>query len=414
MRTRRAASERGAILIQVGVAILVLSAFLMFIVDYGIMWVSRNQAQNSADAGALAGAIALGLDDPDDYSPGGPAQVAASSFALNNDVWGEDPSVLLDEDITFSQQTMVGFPPECATKNCIRVEVRRNQERANPLPMWFGQLIGLTEQGVRASAVAWTLAGNASRCMKPWAVADKWIENYPNPGPWTPQSQYQPNPNNGVPDEYVPPTADDPGTGFTLANDLGTELTLKVGQPNQAINPGWFQALDLTLGPDGGVPQGQGGGAQEYESYIRGCSPYIWKIGDNIPKENGNMVGPTGQGTNDLIDLDPNAEWDGTKVVNSCVENNSCVDLQGNPVTYSESPRIVSIPVFDLDEYLATQGPGNGVIKGVNILGFFVDRVENPQNSVVGYLATKSEIFVNGAGEVSDESSFVKVIQLVR
>jgi hypothetical protein len=203
----------------------------------------------------------------------------------------------------------------------------------------------------------------------------------------------------------VPPNANDPGTGFTLAADLGTELRLKVGQPNDAINPGWFQALDLT-----------GGGGNEYRDNIAGCAGVLWKIGDEVPKENGNMVGPTGQGTGDLIDLDPGAEWDNVakKVINSCVDDNSCVDANGDSVNLGESPRIVPVPVFDLAHYMATGGPGNGTVRIVNILGFFVDRVENPQNTVVGYLAAKSDMLVEGAGGITEEASFVKVIQLVR
>ena len=58
--TRRSSSERGSILVQVGVAIIVLIAFTAFVADYGLMWVARRQAQNAADAGALAGAGAGG------------------------------------------------------------------------------------------------------------------------------------------------------------------------------------------------------------------------------------------------------------------------------------------------------------------------------------------------------------------
>ena len=34
-----------------------------FVVDHGILWVSRGQAQNAADAGALSGAIARAYDE---------------------------------------------------------------------------------------------------------------------------------------------------------------------------------------------------------------------------------------------------------------------------------------------------------------------------------------------------------------
>ena len=52
-------TERGAILIVVAVALLVLVGFSAIVVDYGILWVSRSQAQAAADAGALAGAISI-------------------------------------------------------------------------------------------------------------------------------------------------------------------------------------------------------------------------------------------------------------------------------------------------------------------------------------------------------------------
>ena len=53
---------RGAIMIHVAFALLALLAFSAFVVDMGVMWVSRRQAQNAADAGALAGAVALMRD----------------------------------------------------------------------------------------------------------------------------------------------------------------------------------------------------------------------------------------------------------------------------------------------------------------------------------------------------------------
>src|SRR5688500_9695580 len=96
-----AADERGAVLIQVGVGILVLSAFAMFVIDYGLLWVSRHQAQNSADAGALAGATALALDDFADRTATGPAKLAARGFAVANNVWDAAPDVQMATDVRF-------------------------------------------------------------------------------------------------------------------------------------------------------------------------------------------------------------------------------------------------------------------------------------------------------------------------
>lgn len=442
----RIASERGAILIQVGVAILVLSAFSMFIIDYGVMWVSRHQAQNAADAGALAGAVALSFDDFDDRSDTGPAKVAAQRFAQANWVWGESPDVQMDTDVRFYPDAPDEFPASCATDDCIRVDVFRNQVRDNALPIFFGRLVGVTDQGVRASAIAQVAAANASDCLKPWALADKWAENNPTPNSqWTPTSTFDPTGEH--PDVYTPQNGvDNAGTSFTL-NDVGTELTLKVGHPGDTqITPGWFQALDLPCetggnggggggggtggddtggggrggggGGSGGSGGGGGGGANCYEENIRGCTTTTYAVGNpDLPKENGDMAGPTRFGTQDLIDLDPEAEWDSEakKVVNSCVEPPYSCSQPG----FKQSPRIVAIPVFDTQQYWQTGGPGQGTVHITQILGFFVDRLEpsnngNGQMDVVGVLASEAGLKVTSGGNVAPQAAFLKVIQLVR
>ena len=62
MTTRILRHDRGAITIHVALALMALLMFSSIVVDYGVMWVSRRQAQNAADAAALAGAIALVKD----------------------------------------------------------------------------------------------------------------------------------------------------------------------------------------------------------------------------------------------------------------------------------------------------------------------------------------------------------------
>src|SRR5262245_63859908 len=97
---RRLSSERGSILVQVGVAIIVLIAFTTFVADYGLLWVSRRQAQNAADAGALAGAVAFAYEDPGDYSDTGGAKRNAYAATQQNPVWGQLPSVNITTHIT--------------------------------------------------------------------------------------------------------------------------------------------------------------------------------------------------------------------------------------------------------------------------------------------------------------------------
>ena len=314
--------DRGAILIHVALGVLALGAFLTLVADYGLMWTSRRQAQNSADAGAIAGAIGLGYDDPSDYSDTGLAKQNAYLATQTNDVWGQSPYVNITNHITFPLIPVADCDPDAdGLSQCVRVEVFRNNEHVNALPMLFGHILGLSSQNTRASAVAKVAAANSSNCLKPWGVADKWEED---DGTWDPTDTFDP-----PADDYRypgDPTPTDPGTGYkappATPNDYGTELTLKVGQPSDAINPGWFQALDLGV---------CGHGAACYRDEISGCVNSPYGIGDNAPKKNGNMVGPTAQGVADLMALDPNADWDPTtnSIINSCV---------GPPCTCVHSP----------------------------------------------------------------------------
>ena len=50
-----ARNERGAVLIQVAVALLALLALSSFVFDYGVMWVSRGQAQNCGRCRSIVG-----------------------------------------------------------------------------------------------------------------------------------------------------------------------------------------------------------------------------------------------------------------------------------------------------------------------------------------------------------------------
>ena len=396
------AGERGAILVHVAFAILAITAFTTFVIDYGVFWESRRQAQNAADAGALAGAIALAFDDPVDRSPTGIAAQAAVAVAQSNLVWGVAPSVNAATDvfITGAGGTQeYPCPPPNTGGVCIRVNVYRSVARGNALPMFFGQLVGLTQQDVQATAAAQVAAANASNCIKPIAVADKWFENNPVPNaPWEPTATFDPT--GASPDVYVPPSPTSPGSGFTIAADYGTELFLKPGNPQDSINPGWFQPVRFP---------GDSGG-DDYRDALGSCQSGNFDIGDYLEKENGNMIGPTKQGIGDLIDLDPTATWNPTtqQVEKSCWQTNSCV---GNP-GITQSPRIVALPVFDLDEYMATGGPGNGTVRIVNILGFFVKEMVG--NDVRGVLMTAPGVFNAGGGTVTPPAAFLWTVLLVR
>ena len=75
---RRLKDESGMSLVFVGLGLMAFLSASILAVDVGMLMTARNQAQNSADAGALAGATALLYDSYDDHSAGGPAVTSAS------------------------------------------------------------------------------------------------------------------------------------------------------------------------------------------------------------------------------------------------------------------------------------------------------------------------------------------------
>ncbi len=111
--TARHKSEQGAILVYVAVVMLVLVGVTMWVVDYGVLLLARNQAQNSADAGALGGAIAMVYDDFADRTDTGAAKLSVHALALDNDVIGEDPIVDITTDVYFYPDDPTKFPAGC-------------------------------------------------------------------------------------------------------------------------------------------------------------------------------------------------------------------------------------------------------------------------------------------------------------
>jgi len=427
---RLAGDERGAILVHAALAILVLIALCAFTIDMGAFWVGRRQAQNSADAAALAGALSLAFDDPDDIPR---AQAAAAATGVTNFVVGAAPSIIAATDVQ-----LIPCPPGAPglPDTCIRADVYRSASRSNALPTFFAQIVGVNAQDVRATATAQVETGNAVECMKPWALADKWDENWetgkPNPGAWTPNSvfdkykkqgnDYVPDPAVTTPDVYTAPTATDPGTGFAPfdsngdpTTDYGLQMTLKIGSSENRLSAGWFLALDIA-NPDGSASSG----GNDYRNNIKNCSGAVYKIGDtlNVDSEQGNMIGPTKQGVEGggpggpgLVEQDPGASWNAsTKSVQGSCAPGICAD----GLYHARSPRIVPIPLFDIDAFFAGSPGGKTSVTITNIMGFFIEGMGGPGNKdVIGRLVAIPGLTVGG-GNVDETASFLRKVLLVR
>ncbi|MQA28838.1 MAG: hypothetical protein GEU82_03220 [Luteitalea sp.] len=420
-------SERGAVLIMVVVAMVALLAFGAFVIDYGVMWTGRGQVQTSADAGALSGAISLAFDSPTDF---GGAQTKARAVARANSVWGQAPDVQL-ADVTFP-----ACPPLAPglAGTCVKVDAFRNQARGNPLPIYFGNLVGITAQGVRATATSQIVTGNKTDCLKPWAVVDRWIEFGPEgPGmlPTSTFDKYSDGKGQAPPQEadvYTPPSAGSAGTGFTLPADQGRRFAVKTAATS--ISSGWFQEILLPRA------DGHWTGGNVYRENIETCGGLAYAIaqpGIACPAsigqaeaaawaaqgcfgvKPGGTTGPTRQGIEFLYDQDPGATYvPGTGIVGSSF----------SPPT--ASPRVVAIGVMDIDDYLSRNPTGsNGTVRLVNIYGFFVEGMGDVdevtgamtlnQNgkAVIGRLIRITSMGT-GSSPLSAASSFLVKIILVR
>src|SRR3970040_1395271 len=78
--------ESGMSYAFVGMGLMAFLSASMLAIDVGMLMTARNQAQNSADAGALAGATALVFDDFSDRTPTGAAVTFAVDTARANQV----------------------------------------------------------------------------------------------------------------------------------------------------------------------------------------------------------------------------------------------------------------------------------------------------------------------------------------
>lgn len=90
--------QEGAVLIWVAVALIALLGFAALAVDVGLLMAARNEAQNAADAAALAGAGELGrlyYDNGLSYDPSWDSQIinVSDSTGKQNNVFGKDSTI---------------------------------------------------------------------------------------------------------------------------------------------------------------------------------------------------------------------------------------------------------------------------------------------------------------------------------
>lgn len=400
MRRRLHQCEHGAVFIQVGLVIFVLMAFNVFVLDYGVFWIARGQAQNAADAGALAGAVARGFDDfADPPSQNGIASRIARAVAQANEVWQQPSSAVVSYDC-----------PPGVTGTCTRVDVHRNgQANSNPLDTFFGPILGVSEQRVRATATALTGYGNATTCLRPWAFADNWIENA---GPSNEFNHYNADGTQlpvGSRDEYTAPTPVIDGN-TTIGGDFGDPLGWNTGQP---LNPGEDITHELIVPVE--LP-----GGRTFAQNMDTC------VGEAIALNGTLRVLPAV--TPAMIQLsiealfgdDAGADYDypNRRIVNSCA-----------PDCGSVTPRLMAVALYDPRRYQLGRTTNNWTQQGVgcptnepcvrisNIVGYFVHRITDvPPFGRHGHLMRYPGIVSStpGVPTFSSNASWLVTTHLIR
>lgn len=368
--------EKGASMIMVTVAILVIFGFAVLTIDLSLIQLAKTQLQNAADAAALAGAMALATS-------GGDQAVATAEAirvaGLNVAVQDVQRSVVINaDDVTFPGPDR------------ITVTTHRTKAANDPVTLYFLKVINslLENEGeTTAKATAKVSLVCGTDCLRPFCPPDRW-DDADNDSIWDPADEYIDTSGNGVWEPGEPLTLDHDGdgvwdpeefydpvlTGYKAPDDIGVQVTLKLRNSNKWPRMGWYYAI--CFGPiNTGDPVITG--ADVYREWIVGCEPYMVSIGDWLQIEPGNMVGPTNQGLEDLINSDPTAEWDpvtGT-VINSA---------------YPTSPRIIKCAAFDPTLGVQSDVQGRDYLTVSKIMVLFIEGHDG--DDVVGrFMKTATE-----------------------
>ena len=435
-------NERGSMIVMVAVSLAVILGMGALAVDMGMLIKQRDDAQRAADAAALAGASAFqegkALDQIDD------ARVRALDYLGKNYVGGTyiDNTVTADyinggnRYITEANEGVVVVLPD---EEKVRVIVRREA-----VGVLLAKALNFLDVPISAVAAAQAMEAGTGKCVKPFAFPDYWHDadddNDPanrledlGPGQGQGGEGWEYNPSAG--DQYrrfgdTEGAGDITGLGSSWRNfstygsdrenrlyydDMGRPIVLKKSNPQQTSSPGFFLPW---------VIPGSNPGAADYKANIVGCNPAAISLEtdytldgtadtssyDNKP---GNMIGPTKQGMDSLISLDPDACWaefpstDHTGYTTGEVRKLSaagnCTEAYSG---WMSSPRVAVVPLFD-PSYFST---GRTALRFNNLALIFLE----PQLDRHAPVAGRFIYFVRGTGEPGPETgSLIKQIKLV-
>jgi Flp pilus assembly protein TadG len=177
-------NQRGATLVLFAVLLFLLIGVAALAIDLGYLFVARNELQNAADAGALAGARELYYSE-DSIPPGsteliGTVNPGADNFGLNTATMNKSEKIAVEvttverghwslNNRTFSMnENTLTLPPDFWTKsadeldsdpdfiNAVRVVTRSPQnDEGNRTSSFFSRLFGFTDFDFQKEAIAY-------------------------------------------------------------------------------------------------------------------------------------------------------------------------------------------------------------------------------------------------------------------
>ncbi len=162
-------NERGVAAVVMALMIFVLTAMTSFAVDLGYAWVTQNELQNIADAGALAATRQLGVvyagltpEQQKDTSRSLTAEEQAQMLAVLekvaglNKAGGKPGIIIAASDISigtwdFATKTLT---PTFVRPTAVSVTARRDDNVNGPIRTFFAGVMGKSGMNVAASATA--------------------------------------------------------------------------------------------------------------------------------------------------------------------------------------------------------------------------------------------------------------------
>jgi hypothetical protein len=355
----------------VGAGFMAFFAATTLAVDVGMLMTARSQAQTAADAGALAGAVALAYNSSTDQSETGPAVQSALNTARANQVMGGQVSVAF-ADVTFLDDPATGL------KDRVQVKVFRTAARGNAVPSWIGRIYGVDTVDISATAIAEAVPANAATCPKPFAIPDKWTEKQTAPWDSTDTFDAASLPPTFSKDLFKDASQGNLYTGYKKAN-VGLQMT--IGPAAMGVAASAYYTLDLP-------------GLNDIQGNIESCNASKLAIGDSLSAIAANPL-QTQSGVNDLIASDSSAYWDSVskRVISS----------------QSPSPRVVVLPVYDPAAQDTAIAAGHNDLKITDFVGFFIESVQ-PNGAITGRIVPVGGLVQGGA---APSAAFARAVRLV-